>query len=275
MKLELGESFEMTEARSPLPEGFDPNARVEAGGDRQPNELGHASVDFDGRSERVDVAEDDSTSSDADASGLEHSKAEGSAALDKLFSKLEDLNNDMREPHEVDSWDWVDKLYTSIEDRLKRVAYTDAELIGAPTDFLMRPNPETLRGQEVSQKMREFGVNEIRCVKGVVDFSPVSVAQATIEGMTSELSHNRRLGFKAFAEQFNKEGRPPHGEQWNASRVGEFAHNNGLEFHECSDMRTVQLVPAAIHQYFKHLGGRKECSIRDGEKVVGMGGFDD
>ena len=56
MKLELGESFEMTEARSPLPEGFDPNARVEAGGDRQLNELGHASVDFDGRSERVDVA---------------------------------------------------------------------------------------------------------------------------------------------------------------------------------------------------------------------------
>lgn len=275
MKLELGESFEMTEARSPLPEGFDPNARVEAGGDRQLNELGHASVDFDGRSERVDVAEDDSISSDADASGLEHSKAEGSAALDKLFSKLENLNNDMRESHEVDSWDWVDKLYTSIEDRLKRVAYTDAELIGAPTDFLMRPNPETLRGQEVSQKMREFGVNEIRCVKGVVDFSPVSVAQATIEGMTSELPHNRRLGFKAFAEQFNKEGRPPHGEQWNASRVVEFAHNNGLEFHECSDMRTVQLVPAAIHQYFKHLGGRKECSIRDGEKVVGMGGFDD
>lgn len=275
MKLELGESSEMMEARSPVPEGFDPNVRVEAGGDRQSNELGSASVDFDGCSERVDVAEDDSISSDADAPGLEHSKAEGSAALDKLFSKLENLNNDMRDSHEVDSWDWVDKLYTSIEERLKRVENTDAEFIGTPTDFLMRPNPETLRGQEAGQKMREFGVNEIRCVKGVVDFSPVSVAQTTIDGMTSELSHNRGLGFKAFAEQFNKEGRPPHGEQWNASRAMKFARANGLEFHECSDMRTVQLVPSAIHQYFKHLGGRKECSIRDGEKVAGNGGFDD
>ena len=275
MKLELGESSEMMEARSPVPKGFDPNARVEAGEGRQSNELDSASADFDGGSERADVAENDSISSDIDASASEYSKAEGSATLDELFSKLENLNNDMRKSHEVDSWDWVDKLYTSIEDRLKRVAYTDAELIGTPTDFVMRPNLETLRGQEASQKMREFGVNEIRCVKGVVDFSCVSVAQTTIDGMTSELPHNRRLGFKAFAEQFNKEGRPPHGEQWNASRVVEFAQKNDLEFHECSDMRTVQLVPAAIHRYFKHLGGRKECSIRDGEKVAGMGGFDD
>lgn len=275
MKSELGGPSDSMEVQSSAPEGFDPNARVEVGENSQHGETGAADNDLNERSDKTDAVEANGDSSDADVPEPDQDGAEGDGTLDKLFSKLENLCYDMHESHEADSWDWVDKLYTSLVDRLKQVAYTDAKFVGTPTDFMIKPNLETLRGREANQKMQEFGVSEIHCVKGVVDFSSVSVAQTTIDGMTSDLRANKKLGFEAFAEQFNKERPLPDGEKWTASKVKEWASLNRLDFHESSDMRTVQLVPREIHQYIRHLGGRKECSVRDGEKVGGNGGFDD
>ncbi len=265
----------MMETQSSVPEGFDPNARVGVVENPQQGELNAAAIDLSERSENADADEVMGVSPNADVPESDQAEGEGGSALDELLSKLESLYDSTREPREEDSWDWADKLYTNEQKRIDYIKNTDAEFIGEEKDFSMRPNMENPKGKEAFQKMQEFGASEIRCVKGVVDFSSVSVAQTTIDGMTLDLGHNKALGFKAFAEQFNKECPLPNGEQWDAGKVKEFARENGLEFHECSDMKTVQLVPAEIHRFFKHFGGRAECRIRDGEKPRSNDGFDD
>ena len=277
MKPEFSGSSEVMEAQSPVPGEFNPNARVEVVENPRQDEVGAAATDLDECSDEINSVEAGSNSSDVDVPESDQSgpEGEGGGTLDKMFSKLESLHDDMCGSQEVDLWDWADKLYTSMAERLYLVSLTDAEFTGTEKDFLMKPNLDSPKGREALRRMQEFGVNEIRCVKGVVDFSTVSAAQTTIEGMTSDLDKNKRLGFKAFAEQFNNERPLPNGEHWDEAKVKEFAQENELEFHECSDMRTVQLVPREIHRYFKHYGGRAECRIRDGEKPRSNDGFDE
>lgn len=275
VKPEFGGSTEVMDGRSSVPEGFDPNARVEVCENLQQSEAATAATDVQERAQRGDAVEANGNSFDVDSPEPEHDGTEGDSALDELFSKIENLFDDLYGSHERESWDWVDYLYTTPEQRVAFAKCTDAELRGGDDYFTMAPNVETTAGKAAYDRMQEFDVSEIHYVKGVVDFAPVSVAQTTIEGMTSDLRANKMLGFEAFAQQFNKERPLPNGEKWDEEKVKEFAKENNLEFHECSDMRTIQLVPAEIHRFFKHFGGRAECRIRDGEKTGDNGGFDD
>lgn len=278
-----GGSSEIAESSPAVSEGFDPNARVEVLGVSQVGEVDAGRSDItEGPDtletevpDALETAEVGSIPSEADAPNSEGRGYEGRSLLDTLFSRLEELLDKVRGECEGESWDWVDYLYTNPEQRIAFAKCTDAEPCGDDNYFTMKPNLETSDGQAAYNRMRAFGISEIRYVKGVVDFAPCSVAQTTIDGMTSEITNNKRLGFEAFAEQFNKDRPLENGERWTPRSVESWARENGLEFHECSDMRTIQLVPKEMHRFFRHYGGRAECRIRDGERTERNGEFDE
>lgn len=159
----------------------------------------------------------------------------------------------------------IECLYTSREDRINQAKGTDGIWSGEPGNSRVRPNLETADGRAAYEKLAEYGQKDIRFRDGVVDFIKVSVESVTIDKMTSDITKNRGEALKALAEKWNSEGHAQEdGSKWTPDAVGKWARANKLEFHECSDMKTCQFVPAEIHAYFKHYGGRAECRIRDG-----------
>lgn len=93
---------------------------------------------------------------------------------------------------------------------------------------------------------------------GKVDFSPYAVAETNCM-ITPSLVDNKQRGMHAFAEKFNAEGRNGKTD-WTASDVKKYCQEHHLDFHECPDLKTVQLVPHEIHNNFKHNGGRAVAS---------------
>ena len=55
------------------------------------------------------------------------------------------------------------------------------------------------------------------------------------------------------AEQWSAERRD--GKEWTAADVKQYREDNGLTWHECNDMETMQMIPEAINADFGHLGG--------------------
>ena len=160
----------------------------------------------------------------------------------------------------------IGKLYTSRDERISQAEGTDGKWSGEPGNSWVRPNLDTEAGRAAANKLAEYGLKDVRFRDGVVDFSKCCEESATIPNMTSKIGSNRRQALDAVAEKWNEQGKTQDdGSKWTRDAVAGWASKNGLEFHECSDMKTCQFVPAEIHAYFKHFGGRAECKIRDGE----------
>lgn len=75
------------------------------------------------------------------------------------------------------------------------------------------------------------------------------------------------------ADQWNKEGRDGKND-WTARDVANWRKENGYTWHERNDMKTCDLIPTKINDYFGHLGGVGECKRRDDENSKD-GGFDE
>lgn len=337
---EVGKVAEVGAAAMRLPEGFDPNARLEPmqnqaqgelapvaadKGSDAPTDMSDATADIPapadvstdvempgqeavevepgvgdvqdaGTSDVVEASDDAGTSEGVEKGDLhegaedgrrddaaEASKGDANSddnpnRVDDLFSKLEGWLDTAKDRLDVGQWDWVDHLYTDASERIQRACYTVGEWLGEPGNSRISPAMETPLGRAAYEKMQQFGETSVRYIKGVVDFSPFAVASARIDNMTSDLWTNKAQGFKALADKFNQERPLSNGEQWDQGKVQKWARENGLEFHECSDMQTIQLVPKEIHQYFKHYGGRAEIKALErmsGIEPKAMGGFDD
>ena len=116
--------------------------------------------------------------------------------------------------------------------------------------------------------MSRFGESKVKYDNGVVDFSPFSRETVSIN-ITPDIEINRSNAYKAVADKWNeqaKDGRM----DWTRRDVADWKQSENLEFHECSDMKTCQFVPADIHQACKHTGGRYEAKCKE---MLG-GGFD-
>ena len=66
------------------------------------------------------------------------------------------------------------------------------------------------------------------------------------------------------AEQWTADGKD--GREWTADDVAQYRKDNGLTWHECNDMETMQMVPEAINADFGHLGGVAE--VKETQRIV-------
>ena len=118
-----------------------------------------------------------------------------------------------------------------------------------------------LDNKEVNQELKKYHLDGIEYKNCVPDFSKCSEVTTKIDKITPDLVTN----FKEFSKKLVAEGKFA-----SEREVLEFKQKNNLQFHECSDMKTCQLVPISIHEAFKHTGGRFEA--REYEKLHGKKG---
>lgn len=159
---------------------------------------------------------------------------------------------------------------SSYEERLKQTPREDGERGDwskerGESDF-------TPKNEEIKESLAEYGKESITYKDAIPDFSEVSEATVEIDDMTDNRADNFRQCDEKCAEQWNKEGRDGRTD-WTARDVKEWRQENEYSWHERNDMKTCDLVPTKINDYFGHLGGVAECKKRDMEN--GGGDFDE
>lgn len=119
---------------------------------------------------------------------------------------------------------------------------------------------------EIKEMLKKYGLEGIPYKDGVPDFSKVAIATVEISNMTENREgkgYNFEQADQALAEKWNKEGKDGRTD-WTGRDVEKWREQNKYTWHERNDMKTMDLVPTKIHQYFGHFGGCGECRIRDG-----------
>lgn len=171
-----------------------------------------------------------------------------------------------KEPHaETDNGEKEDVenlYYSTYEERMKQTPREDsdrgkwAEGRGE-SDFI--PNDE-----EVKDILGKHDKDCISYRDAIPDFSEVAVSTVEIDDMTENRADNFRQCDEKCAEQWNKEKRDGRTD-WSPRDVKEWRQENGYSWHERNDMKTCDLVPTKVNDYFGHLGGVSECRKRDAE----------
>lgn len=118
------------------------------------------------------------------------------------------------------------------------------------------------KSQEIKDILDSYGLDGIEYKDGIPDFSEVSEATVEIDNMTENRAENFKQCDEKCAEQWNKEARDGRTD-WTARDVAQWRKENGYSWHERNDMKTCDLVPTKINDYFGHLGGVSECKKRD------------
>ena len=128
----------------------------------------------------------------------------------------------------------------------------------------------------MKELLAQFELEGIEYKNGIPDFSKCSACTVEIDNMGStrygEDGNFAQCDAKA-AEQWNKEGRDGKTD-WTARDVKKWREENGYSWHERNDMKTCDLIPTKVNDYFGHLGGVAECKKRDAEQNDG-GEFDE
>lgn len=239
---------------------FDPDARIgKAVPDGAGVERGDVGKADDALSDFNPDARIGTPSRDAAAS-----EAEIPASGEPNVQVPEHASGDLRGP---------DGYYTSLEFREKMALSTHGGWDSSPGNSLCRPDATTEGGRAVKEELSRVGVEGIEYRDYIPDFAPVAKETVTIDNMTPSIDTNKSQAYRAVADRWNSEGRPDKGgnpkTDWTSRDVKEWKQENDLAFHECSDMKTCQFVPWAIHVHFKHYGGRAECAAK--EKLEGAG----
>lgn len=184
---------------------------------------------------------------------------------DTSFNPDTRLTNEI-EKHEVNNVDTYDPdkrldIYNStFEERLEYVPKNPSilgEWNGDRGDSEFTPSDNYERGKIAIDKLAEYGETSVTYEKGVVDFSKFAEESVEIEEMTDnryDSGGNFEQADTKCAEKWNaisKDGK----NNWTARDVANYRHENNCSWHECSDMKTCQLVPREIHGYFTHSGG--------------------
>ena len=97
----------------------------------------------------------------------------------------------------------------------------------------------------------------------VPDFSPYQEAQVDIPRMTGNRTRNFEQADQALAEGWTH--KKWEGKIWTSNDVEVYRRNNGLTWHEMSNMKSMQLVPSEVNQTFTHCGGVAEYNAMIGQ----------
>ena len=150
--------------------------------------------------------------------------------------------------------------YSTYEERQIECKKSKGKWTGEVGESKLKPE-----NSDAKAKLAEFKKDGIEYKNGIPDFSPFAKDSVKIDKMTSNLIENKKEAFQKFAEKWNAEGFQGKTD-WLPRDVQAYKTANNLDMHECSNMKSCQLVPHDIHMSAKHKGGRFECSIRDGER---------
>lgn len=116
---------------------------------------------------------------------------------------------------------------------------------------------------DIQEILDKYGMDGIEYKDGIPDFSGCSEATVEIDNMTANRNIGEDSNFaqadQKCAEQWNQEKRDGR-DDWTARDVANWRRENHYSWHECNDMKTCQLVPTEINDYFGHLGGVGECN---------------
>lgn len=161
---------------------------------------------------------------------------------------------------QVNSERWENNYLSSYSERISHTPNEDGKRgdwtgVRGESDFI--PNDSDIKGI-----LEKYGVDKITYKDAVPDFSKVSEATVEIESMSETRAENFNQCDEKCAEQWNKENRSERND-WTAREVKEWRRENGYTWHERNDMKTCDLIPTKINDYFRHLGGVAECKIRD------------
>lgn len=157
-----------------------------------------------------------------------------------------------------------ENYYSTMDERLYYAPNAD-RFKGEAGDSACMPKTEA-----VKQTLEKFRQKTIEYINGFPDFSKVTVDSVKIDHMTADRSENYKAAYEKMAEKWNKackDGRT----DWKPEDVKKWKQENKLALHECEDLKTVQFIPADVHNEFTHTGGCFEAKKRDG---IG-GKFDD
>ena len=157
-------------------------------------------------------------------------------------------------------------------DRTPRENSDRGEWTGERGESVFIPSDE-----EMQKLLAQFGLDGIEYKDGIPDFSKCSACTVEIDNM-SENRYGKDGNFaqcdSKCAEQWNKEGRDGKTD-WTARDVKEWREANGYSWHERNDMKTCDLIPTEINDYFGHLGGVAECKKCNADQYGGGDDFDD
>ena len=132
------------------------------------------------------------------------------------------------------------------------------------------PDGNTEAGRKAIDKMAEYGQDSVKYENGIVDFSPFSETTVRID-----MTDNRKINFKNADEACSKkwndaliDGR----NNWTASDIKEWRHENNFTWHERSDMKRCDLVSLDIHnsEVFSHTGGIAEFNAKNKFEIGGL-----
>ena len=162
-------------------------------------------------------------------------------------------------------------LFTTLKERIDRTPKEDGprgKWGGARGESVFYPHHEYIK-----TLLEKYGLKGIEYRHGIPDFSKVAETTVQIDNMTGERygpGKNFNQADAAAAKKWSSENRNGKSD-WTAADVRDWRRENKMTWHERSDMKTMDLVPSNIHDFFSHAGGVCECNKRDMKEVQ----FDD
>lgn len=114
-----------------------------------------------------------------------------------------------------------------------------------------KSNPESKSWGEILNK---YGIDGIDFKNGEPDFRPIAEATVEIDDFSIDRADNFAQADQRIADQWKTEGKDGRAD-WTAREAAAYRKDNKLTWHERSDMKTMDLVPAEVHNNIPHAGG--------------------
>ena len=180
-----------------------------------------------------------------------------------------------------------DKLIEPAQHEVEPLSTFEERLNNVPKETNPNGTWEGERGEsrfilirdDLKASLAKFGIDGICYKDAKPGFSPIADTTVQIEGFSDVRYGSKSDGYtegnfdKAdakCADKWNQAARDGRTD-WTPGKVEEWRKVNEYSWHECNDMKTMQLVPSDIHHACNHFGGVGEYKKLNNDG----GGFDD
>jgi hypothetical protein len=134
---------------------------------------------------------------------------------------------------------------------------------GEPGDSTWHPDAEKIP-QNLNPEQQSWGeiqenheLNGIPFKDGYPEFSKTAESIVKIDDFSLDRDINFAQADRAGADQWSKAEKGGRAD-WKPSEVNAYRKGNNLTWHECEDMKTMELVPSEVHGNVPHQGGIAE-----------------
>ncbi|MFG6368799.1 MAG: HNH endonuclease [Lachnospiraceae bacterium] len=149
----------------------------------------------------------------------------------------------------------ADKSLAFIYDKFKCCPVENGKWTGERGDSKWCPDKDYIPGKanpdgkNWGEILKKFGIDGIEYRNGEPDFSRISKETVKIKDFCENRADNFDKADIALAKQ----------QHCSPDTVKKWRKENAYTWHECKDMKTMQLVPSVIHNNMSHSGGISEA----------------